>query len=81
MRYSDVPGGLRVPCPVRYKALEGWDKRGPRGIMPRFLINAGTWMARLVAVACIGSHARSLHEVRRADLAVSPASRRSGVLP
>jgi SOS response associated peptidase (SRAP) len=27
------------------------------------------------------SHARSLHEVRRADLAVSPASRRSGVLP
>jgi hypothetical protein len=27
------------------------------------------------------SHARSLHEVRRADLAVSAAGRRSGVLP
>jgi hypothetical protein len=27
------------------------------------------------------SHARSLYEVRRADLAVSPADRRSGLLP
>src|SRR4029077_10607724 len=45
--------GLRVPCPVRYKAL-GLGRERAKGIMPRFVIDAGAWMARLVAVACIG---------------------------
>jgi SOS response associated peptidase (SRAP) len=49
-------GGLRVPCPVRYKALEGWDKRGPRvscrvlSSMP-VLGRRGLWLSH-VSVSC-----------------------------
>ena len=45
--------GLRVPCPVRYKAL-GLGRERAKGIMPRFVIGDGTWMARFLAVACVG---------------------------
>ena len=49
-------GGLRVPCPVRYKALEGWDKRGPR-VSCRVLSSMpvlgwrGLWLSH-VSVSC-----------------------------
>jgi hypothetical protein len=51
--YSDVPRGFASPVLCGTKRW-GLGRERAKGIMPRFVIDADTWMARLVAVACLG---------------------------
>jgi hypothetical protein len=80
VHYSDVPGGFASPVLCGTKRWRAGTREG-QGYHAAFCHQCRYLDGAACGCRMYRSHARSLHEVRRADLAVSPASRRSGVLP